>query len=88
MKKYHCFTKLYSNRFIAVGEYCIYCKINANDLYYLKDNSKLYPAKSMNEYAQNKNLNTIELENDFYATYFPCKNGITEEEYIIKKIIE
>jgi hypothetical protein len=87
MKKYHIFTNKYNKNYVALGDHCIYCKASSDELYYsLNEIAEKYPSFEENTYSDT--LNTIAEEHEFYAIHKPCIKGLTEEEYIIKGILE
>lgn len=92
MKLLHCFVTHdgCQRRWLASADYCIYCKQDTEYLY-----QKILTKEQKELLMNSLNVNTyiISIDRfkdycDFYNKYTSCPNGITEEEYMIKDILE
>lgn len=86
MKKFHNFIYVGAKDLYA-SSLCTYCNQYVGYLYIemhalLKD--KYLKMRHVNPYP----YNLIDNMCNFLAEHSPCKNGISEEEYIIKNILE
>ncbi len=76
---YHIFTQKYNSKYIASGDVCIYCNQMAEDIYsLLSDEVKLLY----------KDTDTINDHIKYLSKGSPCPNGLSEEEWLIKKLLE
>jgi hypothetical protein len=75
-------------RFLVGSDYCIYCNATVQKLYYSLTEELRLESKEVHKYWQDNNLDYFKDDCKFYNEYTSCPNGITEEEFIIKGIIE
>ena len=77
--KYHVFTNNYNSKGIANGDTCIYCHKSAYELYMsLSKSDKIiyYNSTSKDEATT------------FISLKLDCEFGISENEFLIKKLLE
>jgi len=90
MKKYHCFVSHdgVKRGWLTAYDYCIYCNTYVDEIY----NS--FSKEIQDQLIKIVNIIFISdkdyfnLQCELYCKYSSCVNGITEEEFIIKGILE
>lgn len=83
--KYHIFTKCAGN-YISNGDNCILCGKNAGFLFnrFSKEMQKYFTFSLYNL----DNVKYSKVLEHYFAKHISCENGLTEEEYIIKELLE
>jgi hypothetical protein len=81
---YHTFTTKYGGGiYLAYGDTCIYCNKSCANLSF-----------ELRKYFKNNPENIPSEEPSFiehtilYSKIFPCENGLSEEEFLIKRLLE
>ena len=86
MKLLHCFAqKDKSIKYMVGADYCIYCNKDADYLYNTLSEIGKDTIRAINYHDGNMHFKEYE---EILNKFTSCQNGITEEEYIIKSIIE
>ena len=76
-------------RWLVPNDYCIYCKSNVQDLWDgLPEVAQLENKKAHGDNYLYNNIDYLKDDCKFFNKYSSCICGITEEEMMIKGIIE
>lgn len=68
--------------YLSYGSFCIYCGIKSQDIWGILDDDH---KKSKDIVYVSQKSGIVRIDNYLYNKYYPC---LTEEEYIIKQLIE
>ncbi len=91
MKKlFHCIVSHdgIKRRWVTGADYCIYCKIDGESLYKKLSVELKKEIRNLHTDIFNNNIDFFDSDCEFYNKHSNCPNGITEEELLIKDILE
>lgn len=90
MKLLHYFVThdCFKRRYLVGNDSCIYCNIKIQILYNKLTIYQKLEIKNVHLHWFQNDVDYFKADCKFYNKYSSCPNGITEEEFIIKSIIE